>query len=86
MKVKPNFILQDLADDYLIIPIGGESSRRYILKLTETSAFLWRLLESDQTESSLVHALTEQYNVDEAQAVKDVKHFLKELNDLGCLE
>ncbi len=87
MKISSLFVLRKIADENVVIPIGNESDRLHgILRLNEAGAFLWDLLQTEQTEQSLLAAMTEQFQVDEETAKADIDVFLAELKKLGCLK
>ena len=87
MKINPLFVLREIADEYVVIPIGEEAERVHgVLKLNEQGAFLWKLLESEQTEKSLLDALTDEFDVDAETAKTDVTSFLNQLHTIGCFE
>ena len=86
MKVNPQFVLREIADEYIVVPVGEEAERIHgILKLNEQGAFLWKLMEKEQTEETLVHALLNAYQVDADAAKKDVSVFWEELKKIRCL-
>ena len=86
MKISSLFVLRKIADENVVIPIGNESDRLHgILRLNEAGAFLWDLLQSEQTEQSLLAAMTEQFQVDEETAKADLDVFLADLKKIGCL-
>ena len=47
MKIKDNYVLQEVAKEYLVVPIAEEADRlQGIIRLNESGAFLWKYLES----------------------------------------
>ena len=71
----------------MAVPVGERSQELHgMIGLNETGAFLWKLLEEDQTEESLVSALTLDYEVTQDQAKTSVQTFLSRLKDEGVLE
>lgn len=87
MRANENFVLQEIADEFIIIPVGEETERvNGIVKLNETGAFLWKIISSkDMTVDDLVHAITAEYQVDEILAQRDVQIFLEKLKSIGCI-
>ena len=86
MKVNPLFVLREIADEYIVVPVGEEAEQvKGILYLNYEGAFLWKMLKDNQTEDSLARALTENFNVTETVARQDICDFLAELNRLGCI-
>ena len=88
MKIKDLFVLQELVDEYMVVPVGNEADRMQgIIRLNETGAFLWKLLsEKDRTEDDLVKAITDEYDTDKETAKKDVTAFIDTIKQFGCLE
>jgi hypothetical protein len=55
------------------------------LTVNGSGALLWRMLAESSTREDLVGALTDAYEVDEAQAATDTDAFLGELSAKGLL-
>ena len=87
MKIKDRFILQQIADEFIVVPIAEEAERiNGIIKLNDEGAFLWRFLEKkDYTEEELVNLLVTNYHINIEVATEDVEDYLKMLRELGCL-
>lgn len=87
MKLKDNFVLRQVADTWVVLPVA-EATLDFngMLTLNETGAVLWRALEQGGNEEALVEALTAEYDVSAEQAAKDVGEFLLKLVDAGCAE
>ena len=82
MKIKDGFILREVAGSYLVVAVGNAVKEfGGIVNLNETGAFLWRLLEKSSTESEMVDALLNEYEVDRETAEKDVKAFVQKLTE-----
>lgn len=87
MKIKNGFILRQVADNYLVVAVGDAvKDFNGIINLNETGAFLWKILESGATEEELVKKLTEEYDVDEETAKKDVGKFVAKLAEANLLK
>ncbi|MFA5011878.1 MAG: PqqD family protein [Ignavibacteria bacterium] len=83
---KKEFVLQNLGNEYILVPTGGEvTNLNGILVLNETALFIWKMLENEIGEKDLVVAVAKEYNVDEDRAAKDVKDFLEELSSKKML-
>ena len=73
MKLKENFVLRQVADSCVVVAVGAASvDFNGMLTLNESGA--------------LLAALTSEYDVDEAQAARDIDEFLSSLRSAGCLE
>ena len=87
MKIKAGFVLKDVGDNHIVVPVGAQTvDFRCMITLNETGAFLWKLLENEQTEQSLVATLLQEYDVTEDRAAADVAAFLANLKDSALLE
>ena len=73
MKIKSGFVLRQLADTWVVLPLLSQSLNfNGMLTLNETGAFLWRRLEEGSDPSTLVAALCDEYEVTGEQAALDV--------------
>lgn len=86
IRRNPDFLLRDVAGTLVIVPVGAAvSAFPGMITVNSTGAYLWELLEKEQTEESLILALTQRYEVDAETAGADVSAFLKKLNPTGAL-
>ena len=86
MKRNEDFLLRDVAGSLVIVPVGeAVSAFPGMITLNATAAYLWELLETEQTVDSLVTGLMERYEVEETLARKDVIAFVERLNPTGAL-
>lgn len=81
-----NFMLQDVAGTQVIVPTG-EAVVAFpgMITVNATGAYIWQLLEQEQTVQSLAKAVVARYEVTEAQATADVEKFLTQLQPTGAL-
>ncbi|MBC7327390.1 PqqD family protein [bacterium] len=87
MRRKVNFLLRKVGDLNILVPIGQEVlDLNAVITLNETGAYLWELLEEERSAEELAIALSEEFDVDIAQARIDVENFLKELRETGLVE
>lgn len=87
MKIKEEYILQNIADKWVVIDTNARSVNfNRILSLNNSGKFLWEQLEQGATFDELVNALTESFGIDEDLARKDVEKFIRELKDLECVD
>ena len=87
MKIKDGFVLKELAGSFMVVPLGSQVINfSSIIKLSESGAFLWRLLSEDKTVDDLTCAMLSEYEVDEERAKADIEKFMKKLEDADLLE
>lgn len=80
MKVEKEFVLREIAGDYVIIPTGKTVLEfNGLATINEVGAFLWDLLQEETTEEKLVERILEEYDVDEPTAKADIREFLEML-------
>lgn len=87
MKAKEGFILGEVGEQTVIIPVGAASKTfNGMVKLNATGKFLWDKLQTEVTEKDLVDALIDKYGIDEELALNDVQSFLSTLKKPGIIE
>lgn len=84
MKLKPGFVLQDVAGQAVVLPSGDDLDLNMMIALNDTGRFLWERLEKGADIDALVAALLDEYEVSEAVARNAVVAFVAKLkeNDL----
>lgn len=87
MKLKSGFVVSKAGDDYVAVATG-EAGKTFngLVRNNATAAFLLEQLQKECSEDELVAALLEAYEVDEETARKDVKAFVKTIEDAGMFE
>lgn len=87
MKIKEGFIIREVGGEHIVVPIG-EAGKNFhgMVKLNDSGAFLWRFFCAEHTQEEAVKALTEEYDVDEETAKKDVAAFAATLDDPRFIE
>ena len=87
MKIKDGYLLRNIADAWIIVPIGA---RIYdfngIMTVNETGSFLWGKLKEGLSKQELVVSLINEYDVDTVTADNDVEMFLQSLIEGDVLE
>jgi hypothetical protein len=87
VKRKPDFILQNVAGENLLVPIGGQVlDTNGLITLNVTGRCLWELLAVDRSVEDLAAGLIEEFEVDTQRARADVQVFLEEITRIGLLE
>lgn len=89
MKAKKGFELQNVCGEYIIVPAGIENvdfSR--IISLNPTAAFLWERVSGMEefTVETLVEALLEEYEVEEAVAREDCALIIERWTEMELIE
>ena len=86
MKVSADFILREVADTWVVMPLRTDVlDFSGMVRLNNSGAMLWKILEQGASRDELIQAITERYDVSEEQAERDLDEFLGVLNKVGCL-
>lgn len=88
MKIKEEFVLQEVADEYIVVPVADEAERLHgIIKLNETGAFIWKCIsQKDMSYDEIEKELVSEYSVSLDKAASDLKAFIEQIRGMGCLE
>lgn len=86
MKRNPDFLLRDVAGTLVIVPVGS-AVREFpgMMTMNTTGAYIWELLENEQTVETLTEALADRYDVSKDEAQADVIAFLEKLKPTGAV-
>ena len=87
MKIKEGFMLRNVADNYVVVPMGKEAADfNGMITLNETGAFMWKCLEKGCTKEELVEKVLEEYEAEKEQVLQSVERFVKEIEENGFAE
>ena len=87
MKVEKEFVLREIAGDYIIIPTGKTVlDFNGLITVNEVGASLWNMLQEEVSLDDLVNGILNEYDVEEEIAREDIQEFLTSLETGGILE
>lgn len=87
MKIKENFVLRNIADEYIVMPTGSNIAVfDGAVALNEVSAFIFEKLCSPTSKEDLVKAVLNEYDVDEETAAEDVDNLISRFEEMGIIE
>ena len=87
MKIKDGFAKRSIAGSEIVVPVGNKAKEfNGMITLNDSGSFLWNCFMKDISIDEAVKMLTDEYDVDEPTARKDVEAFAKMLNDNGLTE
>lgn len=76
-----------VAGETLIVPVRAKvGDLASIYSFNGTGSLIWKLLESPRTLSELATAVAQEYEVEPAQAERDVMNFVGEMKAVGLVE
>ena len=80
MKKMKEFILREVADEYILIPTGKTTEEfNGIISLTETAAYIYNHIEEADSFEALINMITSEYDVDKETAAKDAYVFINHM-------
>ncbi len=87
MLIKKEFVLREIAGDFVLVPIGKTSGEfKGLFPITETGAFIWNLLPEADSEEFIIEKFLEEYDVDRETVTADVSVFLGNLRKFGIID
>lgn len=87
MRIKENFVLRNIADEYIVMPTGSNIAKfDGAVALNEVSAFIFEKLQNPVSKEDLVTALLNEYEVDAETAAKDVDALISKFEEMGIIE
>ena len=86
MTLNQDFILRQVADEYLLIPVGQAALRiKGMIGLSESGYRIYQALQRGAGVEEAVAQIMAEYEVDEDTARTDTACFLEKLRELGIL-
>lgn len=86
MRIVSGFVVRQIVGENVAIPSGAAARQLSgLLSLNGSGKLLFDLLQTEQTQESLVNALLDAYEIDAATAQADVAEFLQYLREAGVL-
>ena len=86
MKITREYILREIAGDYIIIPTGKTVfDFNGLITLNEVGVSLWKMLQNEVTFDDLLQGILDEYDVEPAVAREDIQEFLDQLVSGGIM-
>lgn len=86
MRIAKEFVLREIAGDYIIIPAGKTVlDINGVITLNEVGVSLWKMLQNEVTFDELVQGVLDEYDVEPAVAREDIQEFLDQLVSKGII-
>lgn len=87
MKIAKEFILREIAGECVLIPTGTTTQEfNGLITLSDTAKFIWENMEKVDSLDEMVKSITDEYEVDEETARRDVIGFISQLLQTGFVE
>ena len=86
MKIREGYTLRSIVNSWIVIPTGSNvADFTEMLKLNDSAAQIWKMLESDVEQGDLVSMLMSEYGIDQATASVDVEDILNTFKGKGLI-
>ena len=86
MNVKREFVLREIAGEYILVPVGSSALElNGLIMLNDVGRRIWELFPSCASVEDLIPALLNEYEVDEATLRADVEAFMDKLRNLDII-
>lgn len=85
MKLKPDYLTQEIDDVQFLVPVGTGSFNG-LIRNNKTAAFIVNCLKKGTTKEQIVDAMCEKYDAPRAEIAADVEEILDTLRSIHALE
>lgn len=85
MKLKSDFIVQDIDDTQFLVPLGHEAFNG-IVRSNSTAAFIVNCLKEETTAEAITDAMCSRYDAPRETIAADVEEILNTLRSINALE
>jgi hypothetical protein len=76
----PSVVTRKTGNEYVLVPVTNNiADMNSIYTLNETGAFLWELIDGENTIEDMIGAFIREYDIDEQTATNDVLKFINEM-------
>lgn len=87
MKIKEGFLLREIADCHIVVPVGSRViDFKGLMTLNNSGYFIWNQLIKGNTYDNLLDSILQEYDVDIDTAKKDLDEFIGKARESGVLE
>ncbi len=85
MRLKPDFIVQDIDDTQFLVPVGHEAFNG-IVRSNKTAAFIVNCLKEETTAEQITDAMCARYDAPREVIAADVNEILNTLRGINAIE
>lgn len=86
MKKAEGYVVRKLEDEYLVLPTGKRTEEvNEVISLSETAGFIYMYAEQAENIEELAQMVAEEYEIEPAEVIEDVKNVVQTLQKKGIL-
>ena len=87
MKVKDGFVLRNVVDEYILMPVDDTILQfDGAVLLNEVSAFIWNKMQTPVSKADLLKSILDEFDVEENVAAQDLDSILETFAGFGIIE
>jgi len=87
MKLNPEFIIQQVGNSVVLVPVGEAAGKFHgIVQMNKTAAFIASCMQEETTEEKIIAAMGEKYEGTGGEFAESVRNTLEKLRECGALE
>lgn len=86
MKKAADYVVKKLEDEYLILPTGKRTEEvNEVISLSETAGFIYMHAEQAENIDELARLVAEEYEIEPAEVIEDVRNVVRTLQEKRIL-
>lgn len=86
MVIKKEFVLREIAGEFVLVPIGQSANEfQGLFPLSESGAKIWNMLPEAENNDFIIDKLMVEYEVEREILEADVTEFLGTLKEFGII-
>ena len=86
MKKAEGYVIRKLEDEYLVLPTGKRTEEvNEVISLSETAGFIYMYAEQAENIEELAQMVAEEYEIEPAEVIEDVKNVVQTLQQKRIL-
>lgn len=86
MNIKQGLVLREVAGSYVVLDLGNELSFNGMITLNESGKLIWDSVSEGLCASDIAKRITEEYDIDEENALNDVLAFIQKMKEADVFE
>ncbi len=87
MKKLENFMVREIADEYVMMPVGKTAQKfNGLVMANAVSAFIWTHIEEAKDVESLAQMICEEFEVSYEEALGDTTELIEAMQKAGWIE
>ncbi len=87
MKISKEFILREIAGEYIFVPVGKTALEfNGLITINQIGVLIWEQLQKGCEIDEIIQLILDEYEIDEETATKDVNEFINYLKEKNIID